>query len=69
MLENGYFTYPQWFQEAKKKLSTRINRLDSSLDECAALTENTRVEVIKNYGSHGFGFILVFNKKKRLTQF
>ncbi|XP_028771990.1 uncharacterized protein LOC114729178 isoform X4 [Neltuma alba] len=32
-------------EEAKKKLSARINRLDSSLDECAALTENTRVEI------------------------
>ncbi|KAK4265064.1 hypothetical protein QN277_026166 [Acacia crassicarpa] len=32
-------------EEAKKKLSARINSLDSSLDECAALTENTRVEI------------------------
>ncbi|KAI4343413.1 hypothetical protein L6164_010763 [Bauhinia variegata] len=32
-------------QDAKKKLSARINRLDSSLDECAALTENTKDEI------------------------
>ncbi|XP_061364176.1 uncharacterized protein LOC133307647 [Gastrolobium bilobum] len=29
-------------EEAKKKLSARMNHLDSSLDECAALSENTR---------------------------
>ncbi|MED6144710.1 hypothetical protein PIB30_017979 [Stylosanthes scabra] len=32
-------------EDAKKKLSARINRLDKSLDECAALTETTREEI------------------------
>ncbi|KAI4336559.1 hypothetical protein L6164_015072 [Bauhinia variegata] len=32
-------------QDAKRKLSARINRLDGSLDECAALTESTKEEI------------------------
>ncbi|KAK7394271.1 hypothetical protein VNO78_14793 [Psophocarpus tetragonolobus] len=32
-------------EDAKKKLSARMNRLDKSLDECAALTESTREEI------------------------
>ncbi|KAL1323057.1 hypothetical protein HN51_068084 [Arachis hypogaea] len=32
-------------EDAKKKLSARINRLDKSLDECASLTETTREEI------------------------
>lgn len=32
-------------EDAKKKLSARMNRLDRSLDECAAITENTREEI------------------------
>ncbi|KAE9604957.1 hypothetical protein Lal_00036825 [Lupinus albus] len=32
-------------EDAKKKLSARMNRLDSSLDECAALSEHTRKDV------------------------
>ncbi|KAK7340823.1 hypothetical protein VNO77_21537 [Canavalia gladiata] len=32
-------------EDAKKKLSARINGLDKSLDECAALTESTREEI------------------------
>ncbi|KAF1862956.1 hypothetical protein Lal_00009339 [Lupinus albus] len=32
-------------EDAKKKLSARMNRLDISLDECAALSEHTREEV------------------------
>ncbi|KAG2396671.1 uncharacterized protein HKW66_Vig0229460 [Vigna angularis] len=31
--------------DVKKKLSSRMNRLDESLDECAALTESTREEI------------------------
>ncbi|XP_020208038.1 uncharacterized protein LOC109792990 isoform X2 [Cajanus cajan] len=31
--------------DTKKKLSARMNRLDKSLDECAALSESTREEV------------------------
>ncbi|CAJ1838995.1 unnamed protein product [Sphenostylis stenocarpa] len=31
--------------DVKKKLSTRMNRLDENLDECAALTESTREEI------------------------
>ncbi|XP_019452127.1 PREDICTED: uncharacterized protein LOC109354229 [Lupinus angustifolius] len=31
--------------DAKKKLSARMNRLDTSLDECASLSEHTREEV------------------------
>ncbi|XP_027350759.1 uncharacterized protein LOC113861873 [Abrus precatorius] len=32
-------------EDAKKKLSARMNRLDKSLDECAALSESTREEI------------------------
>ncbi|RDX74805.1 hypothetical protein CR513_45398, partial [Mucuna pruriens] len=32
-------------EDAKKKLSARMNRLDKSLDECASLTESTREEI------------------------
>ncbi|KAJ1435486.1 VRR-NUC domain [Sesbania bispinosa] len=32
-------------EDAKKKLSARMNRLDKSLDECAALTESTREDI------------------------
>ncbi|KAF7839651.1 bZIP transcription factor 55 precursor [Senna tora] len=32
-------------EDAKRKLSVKINRLDSGLDECAALTKNTKEEV------------------------
>ncbi|XP_022635794.1 uncharacterized protein LOC106758037 isoform X2 [Vigna radiata var. radiata] len=31
--------------DVKKKLSSRMNRLDENLDECAALTESTREEI------------------------
>ena len=52
------FPYLQWFQDAKKKLSARMNRLDRSLDECAALTETTREEVCKEFRMYNFGFLL-----------
>ncbi|XP_020208037.1 uncharacterized protein LOC109792990 isoform X1 [Cajanus cajan] len=35
--------------DTKKKLSARMNRLDKSLDECAALSESTREEVSKDF--------------------
>ncbi|KAJ7945573.1 B-zip transcription factor [Quillaja saponaria] len=37
-------------QATKRKISSRMDRLDSSLDECAALTEDTREEDRTNDG-------------------
>ena len=40
--------FVSFFQATKKHLSSRIDRVDCSLDECAELTAATREEVGQN---------------------
>lgn len=47
------------FQDAKKKLSARMNGLDKSLDEFATVAESTREEVNKAFTISSFVFFAV----------